>query len=132
MPSPKAARRMRRRRTHAPRRLHGGFEPLESRQLLAGTGLTGTYYDNMDFTGLSFTQVDPVIDFDFMAPRPTVDPMIYPETFSVIWTGEVQAAAASEQYQFHTVSDDGVRLWLDVNQDGAFDESERIIDNFTF
>ena len=57
--------------------------------------------------------------------------MIYPETFSVIWTGEVQAAA-SEQYQLHTVSDDGVRLWLDVNQDGAFDESERVIDNFTF
>ncbi|MGH2687383.1 MAG: PA14 domain-containing protein, partial [Actinomycetota bacterium] len=68
------------------------------------TGFTGKYYDGVNFTNLIKTQTDPVIDFTFQSA--------VPDDFSVIWTGNV-AAPTSEVYTFRTLTDDGVRLWVD-------------------
>jgi len=74
-----------------------------------GDGLLGTYYNNVDFTGTTFTRVDPTVSFNWNkgAPAPGIDP----DTFSVRWTGFVQPQY-SETYTFRTDTDDGVRLWV--------------------
>jgi hypothetical protein len=84
-----------------------------------GTGLTGDYYDNMDFTNLKLTRTDPTINFDWGSGSP--DPAIGADTFSVSWAGQVQPLY-SETYTFYTTSDDGVRLWVN---------GQLIIDNWT-
>jgi len=78
-------------------------------QLGSGTGLTGAYYDNADFTGLVFTRTDPTINFDWGNSSP--DPAIGADTFSVRWTGYIQPFY-SETYTFRTFSDDGDRVWV--------------------
>ncbi|MFN2513920.1 MAG: PA14 domain-containing protein [Pyrinomonadaceae bacterium] len=82
-------------------------------------GLTGEYYDNIDFTNLKVTHIDPTVNFDFGEGSP--DPSIEPDTFSVRWTGQVQPEF-SETYTFYTVSNDGVRLTVN---------GQVIIDNLT-
>ena len=84
-----------------------------------GVGLRADYFDNMDFTGTRIRRIDPVIGFDWGTGQP--DPAIGAEQFSVRWLGSVQARF-SETYTFHTVSDDGVRLWVN---------GQAIIDNWT-
>ncbi|MDF5707960.1 MAG: PA14 domain-containing protein [Nostoc sp. S4] len=74
-----------------------------------GNGLQGQYYDNADFTNLKVTRTDATVDFGWGSGSP--DPSIQPDTFSVRWTGQVQAKY-SETYNFYTSSDDGVRLWV--------------------
>ncbi|MCX7922713.1 MAG: PA14 domain-containing protein [Clostridia bacterium] len=74
-----------------------------------GTGLMGEYYDNMDFTNLKLTRVDPVVNFNWSTGSPS--PLIGADTFSVRWSGQVQPKF-SENYTFYTRSDDGVRLWV--------------------
>ncbi len=74
-----------------------------------GTGLTAEYYDNSDFTGLKFVRTDATVNFDWGSGSP--DPAIGTDTFSVRWTGQVQPIY-NETYTFYTVSDDGVRLWV--------------------
>jgi hypothetical protein len=85
----------------------------------AGDGLLGQYFDNMDFTGTTFARVDPTVNFDWASGSP--DPRIDINTFSVRWTGQVQAQF-SETYTFYTQSDDGVRLYVN---------NQLLIDNFT-
>ncbi|MDQ3814732.1 MAG: PQQ-dependent sugar dehydrogenase, partial [Armatimonadota bacterium] len=84
-----------------------------------GTGLTGTYYDNQDFTGTTLTRVDPQVLFDWGEASPA--PSLGADTFSVRWTGQVQAQV-SETYTFYSRSDDGVRLWVN---------NQLLIDNWT-
>ena len=74
-----------------------------------GTGLKGEYYDNQNFTNLKLTRVDPTINFNWNTVTP--DPLIAPNTFSVRWSGQVQALY-SETYTFYTYSDDGIRLTI--------------------
>lgn len=76
----------------------------------SGTGLTGEYYDTMDFSGAPLFRTDPRIDFSWGAGSP--DPSIGPDTFSVRWTGLVEPQF-SETVTFHARTDDGVRLWVD-------------------
>ncbi|MEZ4702970.1 MAG: PQQ-dependent sugar dehydrogenase [Rhodothermales bacterium] len=80
--------------------------------LVGGTlsGVQGVYYNGPDFTGFSITRIDPTIDFDW-GDGPPVDGM-RPDNFSVRWTGQV-AADVSGTYTFSTLTDDGVRLWVD-------------------
>ncbi len=75
-----------------------------------GTGLRGEYYDKRDLTHLVLVRTDPTIDFDWGSGSPAAD--IHPNTFSVRWTGLIQPRYA-ETYTFHTVSNEGVRLWVD-------------------
>ncbi|MDZ8183771.1 MAG: PA14 domain-containing protein [Nostoc sp. ChiSLP02] len=75
-----------------------------------GNGLKGEYYDNIDFTNLKLTRTDSTVNFNWGSGAP--DPLIGgADTFSVRWTGQVQAEY-SEVYNFYTRSDDGVRLWV--------------------
>ena len=75
-----------------------------------GTGLFATYYNNLDFTSPALTRIDPVIDFNWLTGSP--DPTMGADTYSIRWEGEVEAQY-TETYTFKTVTDDGVRLWVD-------------------
>ena len=86
----------------------------------AGTGLTGTYYNNTTFSGPPvLTRTDPVVNFNFGTGSP--DPAVSADNFSVRWTGEVQAPATGD-FTFATNSDDGVRLRVN---------GQLVIDNWT-
>jgi len=83
-----------------------------------GTGVQGEYYDNEDLTNLKVTRTDPFIDFSW---GQSPDPSIQSTTYSVRWTGQVQAKY-SEFITFYTTSDDGVRLAIN---------DKLVIDNWT-
>ena len=74
-----------------------------------GDGLRGTYYNNKDFTGTTATRIDPVVNLNWGKAAPIAG--IAGDTFSVRWTGFVQPQF-TETYTFRTVTDDGVRLWV--------------------
>jgi hypothetical protein len=74
-----------------------------------GIGLRSDYYDNIDFTGTRVRRVDAQVNFDWGGGSP--DPALGAEQFSVRWNGQVQPRF-SEAYTFYTVSDDGIRLWV--------------------
>lgn len=74
-----------------------------------GTGLKGKYYDNIDFTNLVQTTVDPEIDLFWGVTGPAV--MSASHFFSIRWTGQI-LPLYNDTYTFHTYSDDGVRLWV--------------------
>ncbi len=84
-----------------------------------GTGIKGEYYNNQDFTGTLVTRTDDTIGFDWGEGAPIAG--INPNTFSVRWTGFVQAQF-TETYTFTTRSDDGVRLWVN---------NQQLVDNWT-
>ena len=73
-----------------------------------GTGLNGSYYDNMDFTSLKATRIDPSVNFDWGTAPPAT---LGAGTYSVRWTGQVMAPE-SGTYRFSTRTSDGVRLWV--------------------
>ncbi|MGI8964530.1 MAG: PA14 domain-containing protein, partial [Limisphaerales bacterium] len=75
-----------------------------------GDGLTAQYFDNSDLTNLKLARTNATVDFNWGTNSP--DPLIAPDTFSARWTGQVQPQF-SETYSFSTVTDDGVRLWVD-------------------
>jgi len=74
-----------------------------------GTGLSATYFDNIDFTGATVARVDPGIDFTWGSGSPAAG--IASDTFSARWIGQIEAPY-SGTFTFYTVSDDGVRLWV--------------------
>jgi len=73
------------------------------------TGLLAQYYDSTNLTNLKLTKVDPTINNDWGAGGP--DPTVGADTFSVRWSGQVQPQF-TETYTFTTLTDDGVRLWV--------------------
>ena len=82
-------------------------------------GLTATYFNNINFTGSTVARVDPTVDFVWGAGSPA--PAIAANTFSARWTGSIEAPVTGT-YTFYTVSDDGIRLWVN---------GQRIISNWT-
>ena len=74
-----------------------------------GTGLTGTYFDNDNFTNPKFTRVDSTINFDWGGGSPST--AIAPDTFSVRWTGKI-TAPASGTWTFYVPSDDRAKLTI--------------------
>jgi len=84
-----------------------------------GSGLYGEYFDNKDLTARRLVRKDALVNFDWGSGSP--DPAIGSDSFSVRWSGWVQAPV-SGSYQFHTASDDGVRLWAN---------EQRVINNWT-
>ena len=73
-------------------------------------GLLGIYFNTPDCSGEFFkTRYDPTIDFDWAQSAPFAD--MNSNGFSVRWVGRV-VVSNSEHYTFHTVTDDGVRLWI--------------------
>ncbi len=83
-----------------------------------GTGLAATYYiSSWDLTGTTYNRIDSTINFgnNFNVPGYNAD------NFSARWTGQVKAPITGN-ITFSTVSDDGVRLWINDNL---------VIDNWT-
>lgn len=83
-----------------------------------GTGLLGYYWSNVTstaFTNVSFavpatlTRTDAVVNFDWTNSSPS--PLISSNNFVARWTGSVQPQF-NETYTFYTLSDAGVRLWI--------------------
>ena len=75
-------------------------------------GLTGTYYNNRDFTSFAMSRVDSQINFNWRSSSPNVS--MQPDTFSVLWTGAL-VVPKSDTYTLYTRSDYGVRVWIDNN-----------------
>ncbi len=72
-------------------------------------GLSAGYYIGKNFEQFSFTRVDPSVGFSWDVGSP--DPRIPADGFSVRWHGYI-IPRYSEVYDFTTMTDDGVRLWL--------------------
>jgi len=70
-------------------------------------GLNAQYFDNVDFTSLKISRVDPQVNFDWGTGSP--DSSIGSDTFSVRWMGQI-TPKYSQVYTFYTSSDDGIRL----------------------
>jgi hypothetical protein len=75
-----------------------------------GVGLRGDYYTGVNFDKLVLTRLDPQVDFPWGGNPP--DDAVGGSNFSVRWTGDF-SAQFTETYTFYTISDDGVRLWVD-------------------
>jgi len=60
-------------------------------------------------TDAAIVRIDPTVNFTWLQASP--GPGVAVDNFSVRWTGQVQAPVAGN-YTFSTVSDDGVRLWV--------------------
>jgi len=79
-------------------------------------GLLGEYYlgnSGNPWRELVLERVDPTVDFNWGAASP--DPSMPADGFTVRWTGMI-TVPASATYTFYTVTDDGVRLWVDGQQ----------------
>lgn len=78
-------------------------------------GLLGTYYDQDNiarayFTGSQVERLDATVNFNFGGSAPLSG--IGSDRFSVRWQGFV-VPDSSDNYQFRTRTDDGVRLYID-------------------
>jgi hypothetical protein len=82
------------------------------------TGLTGQYFNDpttgtTHFVTLALTRTDNTVNFAWGAASPGTG--VGTNNFSVRWTGQVQAPV-SGSFRFSTVSDDGIRLWINGQQ----------------
>jgi glucose/arabinose dehydrogenase len=74
------------------------------------TPFTGSYYDNTTFSGSPvLVRQDPAVDFNWDQGSP--DPSVPDANFAVRWTKTQWFGQG--RYRFTTVTDDGVRLFLD-------------------
>ena len=75
-----------------------------------GDGLTGYYYNGMNFEIFVDTRKDANIDFDWGGGSPLTGVNI--DAFSIRWTGQIQPRYTGT-YTFYITSNDGSRLWID-------------------
>ena len=75
----------------------------------AGLGLKGEYFDLSNLTVLRFTRTDSVLDFDWDDGSPAAS--VGQHDYAIRWTGQVKPEF-TETYTFHTVTEGGVRLWI--------------------
>jgi mono/diheme cytochrome c family protein len=96
-----------------------GAEEPDAGTAPAGTGLTGAYYNNITLSGTPVLTRREAVDFSsagFGAPGVNLT------DYSVRWSGKV-VLPASGSTVFQTVSDDGVRLWIN---------GQLVVDNWTY
>lgn len=72
-----------------------------------GTGLTGNYFNNSNFSGTPLIRLDPRVNFDWGTYAPT--PGYNADNFTVRWSGFIQAVH-SETYTLYAKSDDGIKV----------------------
>src|SRR5664279_1401369 len=89
-----------------------GSEGGSSAASSTGSGLQGQYFRGTAFNTLALARIDAAINFNWADSPGTGVPS---DQFSVRWTGQVEALY-SEVYTFYTLSDDGVRLWVNGQQ----------------
>jgi uncharacterized repeat protein (TIGR03806 family) len=82
-------------------------------------GLKAEYFNGRDGADLRLTRLDSSVNFAWGEAAPFAG--LDRDSFSVRWTGQIEPLL-SEEYTFSTLSDDGVRLWVD---------GQLIIDNWT-
>lgn len=82
-------------------------------------GLLGEYFSGQDLKTSVARRIDATIDFEWSAQEPIPD--LGKDYFSVRWTGKIKAPETGD-YTFRTLSDDGVRLWVN---------GTLVIDNWT-
>jgi PA14 domain len=73
-------------------------------------GLMATYFDDRSFSQPVLTRIDPNVDFQWGQGSPARN--IGKDTFSVRWTGKVEATA-SGPHNFLVRADNDARLWID-------------------
>lgn len=77
----------------------------------SGTGLTGQYYDTGTFTTLMTTRTDAGVNFSWGNAIPAGTAITHPDSFSVIWTGQIEPQF-TENYTFLVNADDAATLWI--------------------
>ena len=87
----------------------GADEPGPSNAAGTGTGLAGSYFNNVALTGNAVLVRTEAVDFDWGTAAPGTG--VSADNFGVRWSGTVQAPSTGT-YRFQTHSDDGVRLWV--------------------
>jgi chitodextrinase len=92
----------------------GNVSPASSALALvpapAPRGLTGTYFDNDNFTAQRLVRTDATVAFSWGTGRPAS--AVGPEAFSVRWTGRL-LPVVDGTYTISAASDEGVRVWID-------------------
>ncbi|MGB8169562.1 MAG: PA14 domain-containing protein, partial [Chthoniobacteraceae bacterium] len=76
-----------------------------------GTGLTGQYYDTATFGTLKTTRTDATVNFDWGTAIPAGTAITNADTFSIVWSGQVEPESTA-LYTFYVTADDGARLWV--------------------
>jgi mono/diheme cytochrome c family protein len=76
---------------------------------VTGSGLTGRYFSNRTLSGTPVLTRIEAVDFNWGGNPPATG--MAKDNFSIRWTGQVKTTTAGA-YRFVTVSDDGVRLWV--------------------
>ncbi len=110
--NPAANRQNRHRKMGAIRQ--AAFEQLENRRLLsAGTGLLGNYTSRVDANVHYLARVDPTINFSVSSG--SADAALPTTNWAAEWTGQVKAPVTGN-YTFSTISDDGIRVWVNGQQ----------------
>ena len=88
------------------------------RAAMGGLGLKGDYRNERGFNSrVVLSRIDAVVNYTSGSPGAKVNA----QNFSCRWTGRI-VPKFSEAYTFHTVSDDGVRLWVN---------NKLLVDNWT-
>ncbi|MGF1577974.1 MAG: PA14 domain-containing protein [Gemmataceae bacterium] len=93
-------------------------ETLEARNLLAGdvNGLVGEYFNTTNLTELVSQRVDATIDFPNDVLGDDAQGLVASDDrYSIRWTGFVKVDQGGP-WTFTTISNDGVRLWVDDTQ----------------
>lgn len=91
-----------------------GFVTVPASQLLApvvttGSGLAASYFNNVTLSGSAVLNRTEAIDFNWGTGSPGTG--VATNNFSARWSGTVLAPTTGS-YRFQTVSDDGVRVWV--------------------
>jgi hypothetical protein len=92
----------------AQRWFHYIFDPMHADK----AGLLAMYFNNVKLSGPPVIRLAETINFSW-GPG-LAAPVGVSDSFSVRWVGKV-VSQHSERYTFYTVTDDGVRLWVDNN-----------------
>jgi len=84
------------------------FTPVEA-QPFDGVGLSGEYFNGMNFQERVLERTDSQISFNWQTGSPA--PQVQNDQFSVRWSGQIEPAYSGE-YTFYINSDNGRRLWI--------------------
>jgi beta-glucanase (GH16 family) len=74
-----------------------------------GDGLTGNYFNGMNFETPVYSRKDATVNFDWGGGSPNA--AVNADGFSARWTGQIQPKYSGE-YTFFVNSDNGRRLWI--------------------
>lgn len=91
----------------------GSEEPSAPGPATTGAGLLGSYYNGVALSGTPLLTRVEGVNFNWGNNRPGTG--VPADNFSVRWTGTVNVPTTGT-YRFRTISDDGVRLWVNGTQ----------------